>query len=168
MPFEYVRKRASAACARHFAHALAAPELRHGAQARVEVEDLGAGQEVVEVRALRREADVLAERRLPHVVAENLRLARGRADQAHQDLQRRGLAGAVRADEAEQLTALHLEIDAVPHALPAQPESRPEVLHEPAHADDAIPLRHHSLRTLRERSRNASSSLRFVASIFTP
>ena len=41
--------------------------------------------------------------------AENLRAARRREDQLHQQLERGGLAGAVRAEEAEDLAGLDVE-----------------------------------------------------------
>ena len=63
-----------------------------------------------------------------HVVAEDRGLARGGADQAHQHLQRRRLARAVGAHEAEDLAFAHAERDPVQHPLLAQPEAGAEVL----------------------------------------
>ena len=46
-------------------------------------------------------------------MAEDARLARGRVEQAGEHLQRRRLAGAVRAEEADDLARLDLERDHV-------------------------------------------------------
>src|SRR5207302_1146113 len=47
------------------------------------------------------------------IAAKELGRARSRPDQAEQHTQRRGLAGAVRAEKAEDVTPVHGEIDAV-------------------------------------------------------
>jgi hypothetical protein len=100
-------------------------------------QELAPGQELVEVGVLGQEADVLAERGLAHVAPEHLRAAAARADQGEQDLQRGGLARAVRADEAEDLALAHAEADALEHALLAHAEAGPVVL------DEALDLDHH-------------------------
>ena len=64
------------------------------------------------------------------------RASRRRADQAQEQLERRGLAGAVRPDEAEDLALAHAERDLVQHPLAAQAEAGAHVLGDGVDADD--------------------------------
>jgi hypothetical protein len=63
--------------------------------------------------------------------AEHLDAARGRTQQVEQDADERRLARAVRAEEAEDLTRRHLEVDPVQRADAAAVD-----LHEPLGPDD--------------------------------
>ncbi len=95
--------------------ALAAILLRHPEVPAVEVERLLQREEVVEVRLLGREADqrpglaVVVDR----VVAEDLDLPRGGGREAGGAVDQRRLAGAVRAEQAEELTLRDVERDAL-------------------------------------------------------
>ena len=84
-------------------------------QRRDEAQELGAGELVVDERAVGDEAHPrLRLARLPlQVVAADLDHAARRLEDAGDHAQRRRLAGAVGAEEAEQLARRHLEIDAV-------------------------------------------------------
>jgi hypothetical protein len=84
----------------------------HAEQAAREIEQLADRQVVVEVRGLRQEADARARRAARDLVAEDRGGTARRPDQAHQRANRRGLAGAVRPDEAEDMAALDRERDA--------------------------------------------------------
>src|SRR5262249_1150530 len=75
-----------------------------------ELEELAPGEILVEVGALRHEAHAPPALRMRHAHAVNPGLATRRQDQPGQHLDRRGLARAVRPDEAEDLAFLHLEI----------------------------------------------------------
>ena len=89
--------------------------------------------------ALRHVADAPAHllRLADHVVAGHRRGARGRPQQGREHPQRRGLAGAVRAEEADHLALGHVEVDAVDGAdLRLRPPLlRLEGLDQPAGVD---------------------------------
>jgi hypothetical protein len=76
-----------------------------------QIEQLRARQVVVEVRVLRQEAEPLLDLSIGDRPAEDARLPRRREDEPHQHLERRGLAGAVGAEEAEDLVLLDGETD---------------------------------------------------------
>jgi len=116
---------------------------RDARQLGVEVEELDAGQVVVEVRDLRKEAHVLSEARLLDVVAQDAGRACRRTDETHQRLQHRGLARAVRPDESEDFVLLHAEGDAVEHPLGAQTQPWSELLDEALEPDDFPAFRCH-------------------------
>src|SRR5581483_10717690 len=84
-------------------------------QAGDEAQELGAGQLLVDEWPVRNES----EDRLggdgvgDDVDAGNAHRARGRAEDARDHAQRRGFAGAVRAEEPEELTARHDEVDVI-------------------------------------------------------
>ena len=73
----------------------------------------GAGQPLVEAEVLGQVADPPPAPRSPGRLTEDARLAGGRADQAEQDLDRGRLAGAVRAEEAEDLAGLDAQVRVV-------------------------------------------------------
>jgi hypothetical protein len=101
---------------------------------------------------------------LAHVVAEDLRFPPGGPDQSHQDLEGGGLAGTVRAHEAEDLAALDAERDLVENALLADPESGPEILRQPLDANDLRALGHQILPSDRTSLVSSSFFRRFSAS----
>ncbi len=76
-----------------------------------EVAELADGQVVVEVRLLGQEPEALARGAAGHGLAEDLGGAAGRGDEAHEDADRRGLAGAVGTQEAEDLAAPDKDVD---------------------------------------------------------
>ena len=91
-----------------------------------------AGREVlVDRRVLAGDADQLADtmRLAGDVDAEDPRLARVDRQQRREHPQHRGLAGAVRSEDAEDLALAHLEVDAVDGAQVA------ELLHQSARVD---------------------------------
>ena len=71
------------------------------------------GQPIVEAKVLGQVADAPARFGVARRLAEQARLAAGRPHQAEQDLDRRRLARAVRAQEAEHLTRLDREVQPV-------------------------------------------------------
>jgi hypothetical protein len=81
----------------------------------VELERLLHGQEEVDVEVLRREADRAARRLVvvDRVVAEDGDLAAGRLREPGRAVDQRGLAGAVGPEQAEELTRLDVERDAL-------------------------------------------------------
>ena len=81
----------------------------------VELDRLAHGEQAVERRLLEHDADPLAERALAAagVEAEDAHVAGVGAAVAFEDLDERGLAGAVRAEQREHLAAADLEVDAV-------------------------------------------------------
>jgi hypothetical protein len=81
----------------------------------VEVERLLHGQEEVDVEVLRREADRAARRLVvvDRVVAEDRDLAAGRLREPGRAVDQRRLAGAVGPEQAEELTRLDVERDAL-------------------------------------------------------
>ena len=93
--------------------ALAADAGRHVEQGAVEVEQAGAGVVVGEAVVLGQVADAAADGRRAGRLVEEQGLALGLADDAEKDLDERGLAGAVLAEQAEDLAAL----DGQRHAL---------------------------------------------------
>ena len=74
---------------------------------------------IVEVRVLRQIADAALGVDVAGGAAEQLGAAAGRKHQLHQQLQRRGLAGAVRTEEAEDFTRLHVEGEVIERAIRA-------------------------------------------------
>src|SRR5665647_2958381 len=64
-----------------------------------------------------------------HVVTEDAGAARGRPGQPREDAQRRGLAGAVRAEEAEHRALRHAQVDAIQGARLAVQLGEPGDLH---------------------------------------
>ena len=115
---------------------------------------------------MRRLTDEIAER-----PAEDLGAAGGRKHQLHQQLQRRRLAGAVRAEEAEDLARLDLERQAVERAVRAlAPEADRVVLRQLVGGKRAGTSR--CAATWRAAARRRSPDRRTAAasapSIFTP
>ena len=93
------------------------------------LEQLLGRQVVVEVRILGQVADAALDGEIAERPAEQLRAARRREDELHQQLQRGGLAGAVGAEEAEDLARLDLERQAVERPVgPLAPEADRVVL----------------------------------------
>ena len=76
---------------------------RHAEQPPVVVEQLLGGQVIVEVRVLRQVADAPADGDVTERPAEDLGVAAGGKHQLHEQLQRGGLAGAVRTEKAEDV-----------------------------------------------------------------
>jgi hypothetical protein len=76
---------------------------------------LAHGEERIEDELLRDDADLPSRRRVVavDVVAEDGDAARGRPRQAGEDADQRRLAGAVRAEQAEELALLDVEADVV-------------------------------------------------------
>ena len=95
--------------------ALAALRGGHAEQARGEVQVLAGRHPLVEAGHVRQEADERVHRVgvVGGVVAEDTRLACGRARQPGQDAQRGGLAGAVGPEEPEHGALRHDQVDAV-------------------------------------------------------
>ena len=112
--------------------------LHHRARARViagvELENLEGGEVGLDRRFLEHHADPVApgERSVPRILAEHESLASGPVAVPLQDLDRGGLAGAVGAQEGDDLAAVDVEVDA-PHRL-----HRPVRHAQPAHADRGI------------------------------
>ena len=100
------------------------------AEERAEVfEQLLRRQVIVEVRVLRQVSDPALDLDVADRPAEDLGAARGREDQLHQQLERRGLAGAVRTEKAEDLALPDLEGQRVERPVgPRAPESDGVVL----------------------------------------
>ena len=96
--------------------------LRHPEVAGVVVERLLDGQEPVEVQLLRRQADRQARLLVvvDRVVAEDPDRARGRLREPGRAVDQRRLAGAVRAEQAEELARLDLERDAAQRLDPGR------------------------------------------------
>ena len=81
----------------------------------MEAERLGGGQvppELVLLAHHQGEAAAVGVVALPGDVAQHAGLAAGGIDDAGEQLERRGLAGAVRAEEGDELALLDVEIDA--------------------------------------------------------
>ena len=103
------------------------------------VEQLLGGQVVVEVRVLGQVADAAPDGDVADRPAEDLGVAAGRKHQLHQQLQRGRLAGAVGAEEAEDLAGLDLERQAIERAVRARaPEADLVVLGEVVRADRGL------------------------------
>ena len=100
-------------------------------QAPEEPQVLGRREVLVDRRVLAGDADQLADamRLAGHVDAEDLGVARVDRQQRREHPQHRGLAGAVRPEDAEDLALADLEVDAVDGAQVA------ERLHQPARVD---------------------------------
>ena len=96
--------------------------LRHPEVAGVVVERLLDGQEPVEVELLRGQPDRLAGLAVvvDRVVAEDLDRARGRLREPGRAVDQGRLAGAVRAEQAEELARLDLERDAAQRLDPGR------------------------------------------------
>src|SRR5439155_4615369 len=101
---------------------------RQAEVAPVDHEVLAHRELVVERVRLRHDAEPSADLRTVayRVEVEDAKRARGRRRYAADHAHRRALAGAVRAEEAERLAALHVEVDAVDRGETA------ELLDEPA------------------------------------
>src|SRR5205807_1129057 len=80
------------------------------------IQKFARGQVVVEVRIFRQVTDARMHRDVADVAPGDARGARGRINQTHQKLQRRRLAGAVRAEEAEDLAALNRQRQCIERA----------------------------------------------------
>src|SRR5207249_2906211 len=107
---------------------------RHVVDEGVELEVLAGSQLLVERGVLKNETDARADRRrvVVDVDARHASGARRRAHQRAQDVDRRRLAGAVRAEEAEDLSRLNVQVDAS-HGL-----DRAEALGEVVDRDDRL------------------------------
>src|SRR6185436_6295721 len=102
----------------------------------VVVEQLLGGEVVVEVRVLGKVADAAPDRDVAERAAEDLGLAAGRKHQLHEQLERRRLAGAVRAQEAEDVAGGDVDGQAIERAIGARaPEADQVVLAQLARAD---------------------------------
>ena len=110
----------------------------HVEEPAVEVERLLGVEELVEVALLGQVADALV---LPHVgglAPEDERLARRGENEPQQQLERRRLARAVRAEEAENFAAADFEVERLEgHLLASTPEI-PVGLREVAGLDDDV------------------------------
>jgi hypothetical protein len=126
--------------------------LRDALQRRLQAQVVAGGEERVESRFLERDADEPADLRpvLDDVVARDERSPRGRREQRGQDVDRGGLPGAVRPEEAVDLSWVDREVDAVDRAGPL-----PVLANEPTHLDPV--LRHHSAHPTHGGSYNGSS-----------
>ena len=111
-----------------FANARAARRRPHPPDAGVEIQVVLGAQPFVEPWMLEQGAGVFADEMAlgPHVVAQNGRAALGRIEQAEQEPDGRGLAGAVRAEKPEHDARRHLEVQAVnrAHRLEGARQSR--------------------------------------------
>src|SRR5215207_2496318 len=85
----------------------------------MKVEQLGAGQPIMETEALRQVAHPPASFRVAGRSAEEPRLTAGRPHEAEQDLDGGGLARPVRAEEAEDLAGLDRQVQPVERGLAA-------------------------------------------------
>ena len=100
------------------------------------MQQLFGGEVIVKIGVLGKVADPLPGLEISRRTAEDLGAAGGRKDELHQQLQRRGLAGAVGAQEAEDLPLLDVECEPVERAIrPAAPEADRIVLGELLDAD---------------------------------
>src|SRR5581483_544989 len=98
IPLENLRSWSRAACAvGPFAG-------RNAGELGVIDEELGGGQVVVEIRLFGQESDARLDGRRIVRKAEDARASGGGADQAHEELQRRSLAGAIGAEIAENFS----------------------------------------------------------------
>ena len=79
---------------------------------RVKAQQLLGGEKFVVVGHLRQVADALAGDGLAHVNAEQARPTAGRRHETEQDVHRGGLAGAVRAEEAEDFAGADFQVEA--------------------------------------------------------
>jgi hypothetical protein len=107
------------------------------------VEDLEvpfAGQERIERRTLdeRAHSDQRGGEVVRHAVAEDLHRAARRMDQPEQHPDGSRLAGAVRAEEPEQISFVDVEIDVIDGSQPARERLRQRVRRDDAHVDPAI------------------------------
>ena len=75
----------------------------------VEPQQLGRGERVVKAEMLGKKADARADRAIAERRAQHVPRAGRRRDQRQQHLDRRGLAGAVRPEKAEDLAGAHLQ-----------------------------------------------------------
>ena len=96
---------------------------RHVKEPSVEVECLLGIEKLVEIRLLWEIANAFVLRHVGGIATEDERLTRTRKDEAEQQLDGRGLARAVGAEQAEDLTPPNLEIERLEgHFLAASPE----------------------------------------------
>ena len=139
------------------ARSTASRRVRHLVDARDEVEVLADRQVLPEREALRHVADVALDlvALAQDVVAEAGAGAGVRREQAAHHADRGGLAAAVRAEEAEDLAALHLQRQVLDDVLVA------EVLVQPVHVDRRRVGRARSLQRHRDRlARDAAAARR--------
>ena len=112
--------------------AQARPPPRHAEETAVVVEVLPHGQRAVECVRLRDDTDapLYGCRVVSHVQAGDQRPPARRHDDRGQHPDRRRLAGAVRAEQPEELAAAHLEVEAVhrDHGLVTAPVDLPQLL----------------------------------------
>src|SRR5213078_404381 len=111
---------------------------RHAEQPAGEIAQLADGEVVVEVGRLGEKADLAPRPAAAERLAEQLRAAGGGADEAHQRADRGGLAGAVGADEAEDVAALDAERDAAQRLHLLAGERRAVGLLEVANVDRQV------------------------------
>jgi len=109
--------------------------LRQPVQPALKLEVLAPGEEVVQRRLLQSGADPPAHLRplRRHVEARDGRASRGRREQRGEDVDRRGLARAIGAEEPVDLAGLDLELDAVD-----RPDAAFELADEPVHSDAVV------------------------------
>jgi len=104
-------------------------------QAAGELEVLEPVQVIVEVRLLGKEADAAARLGLVDRAAEQEGLPGRPLDEAHEQLDRRGLPRAVRAEVAHHLAARHVERDVLHAPRDAHGPVVPVVTRQRAHVD---------------------------------
>jgi hypothetical protein len=102
------------------------------------IERLARVEVAVKIRFLRQIADARLRLHVARRMAEDLDVALGGIQQAEQQLDRRGFAGAVRAEQAEHLAAPHVEIHVVHRARLGPVPEILEHLRQPAHGHDDL------------------------------
>ena len=114
---------------------------RHVAQRADEIQELFRREVIVEVGALGQVADPALGRQARHRQPQHLGAPAGREDEAHQHLEGGGLAGAVGAQEPEDLAAMDVEAD-VFHRLDAlAEEAQAEGLGQSDGSEDHLGIR---------------------------
>ena len=114
----------------------------HAAQSGEVPQQLFGRQVVVEERLLGQESEPCAGAQIAGRLPQDLGTARRRLQQMQQQLQRGGLAGAVRAEQAEDPAARHVKGEIVERApWPRAPEPGGEIFRETFSPDDWI---HHT------------------------
>ncbi len=110
---------------------------RHLEQPSVELKRLLGVQELVEVRLLGQVADPLVLGDVGRRLVEDQRLALGREQQAEQQLDRGRLSRAVGPEQAEDLAAIHLQVEGLERLdLGAAPEIAVDLGQVPGLDDD--------------------------------
>ena len=108
----------------HFFHAALAIFAGNAGELSVVVEQFVRGQVVVEIRLLGKKSDLRFDFRVGPFAAQDASRPGGREHQAHQHFQRCGLARAVGAEEAKNLSLFDREVERLQGALgPLAPES---------------------------------------------